>query len=80
MKKKILFALELNNDFEPKLKKGITTIGYILQRGYFLAQRKFFVPKQFRKDDIIYVTELCGLKFSERKNMHLFALGIVAIV
>ncbi|WP_312306266.1 DUF4158 domain-containing protein [Chryseobacterium sp.] len=61
--KKMLFTLEFNSDLEPNLKKGITTVGYILQKGYFLAQKKFFVPNQYRKDDIRYVTELCGLEY-----------------
>ena len=45
-----------------KFRKIETKIGYILQEGYFLSQRKFFLPNQFHKDDIMYVTKLCGVK------------------
>lgn len=61
--RKVLFTLEFDNDLEPNLRKGITIIGYILQKGYFLAQKKFFVPNQFREDDINYVSNLCGLEY-----------------
>ena len=59
--RKILFTLEFDGELDPNLRKGITTVGYILQKGYFLAQKKFFVPNQFKKDDINYVSKLCGL-------------------
>lgn len=41
--KKVLFTLEFDNNLEPNLRKDITIVGYILQKGYFLAQKKFFV-------------------------------------
>lgn len=53
------FSLPNNN---LKFRKIETKIGYILQEGYFLSQRKFFLPSQFPKDDIIYVSTLCGVK------------------
>ena len=61
--KKVLFTLEFDNNLEPNLRKDITIVGYILQKGYFLAQKKFFVPSQFREEDINYVSKLCGLEY-----------------
>lgn len=61
--KKVLFTLEFDNTLEPNLRKDITIVGYILQKGYFLAQKKFFVPSQFREEDINYVSKLCGLEY-----------------
>lgn len=53
--KKVLFTLEFDNNLEPNLRKDITIVGYILQKGCFLAQKKIFVPSQFREEDINYV-------------------------
>lgn len=61
--KKVLFTLDFDNNLEPNLRKDITIVGYILQKGYFLSQKKFFAPSQFREEDINYVSKLCGIEY-----------------
>ena len=54
------FTLPTDSD-SMEFKQIHTKIGYILQRGYFLSQQKFFLPGQFLDEDIEYVTKLCGV-------------------
>jgi len=34
------------------LRKPMTKMGFILQRGYFILHKKFFVPTNFQKEDL----------------------------
>lgn len=44
-----------------EFRKIETKIGYILQKGYFLSQQKFFLPDLYYKEDIEFVVKLCGV-------------------
>lgn len=45
---------------DSQLRRPQTKVGYILQRGYFLFRKKFFVPSQFREEDILFVVASLG--------------------
>ena len=49
-------------DNELNFRKKETKIGYILQEGYFMSKKKFFLPKHYHTEDIKYVKELLGIK------------------
>ena len=49
-------------DNEINLRKKETKIGYILQEGYFMSKKKFFLPKHYHTEDIKYVKKLLGIK------------------
>ena len=40
------------------LRKPMTKMGFVLQRGYFILQKKFFVPASFHREDIEFVSKL----------------------
>jgi len=50
------------NNSDIIFNKNISRVGYIIQDGYFKIHKKFFLPKDFKRDDIIYVSKLCGLE------------------
>ena len=45
-----------------KFRKIGAKIGYMLQEGYFMSQKKFFLPEYYHPEDIAYVKELLGAK------------------
>jgi hypothetical protein len=49
-------------DNEIKFRKPEIKIGYILQKGYFMSQKKFFLPEQYHPEDVKYVKKLLGIK------------------
>lgn len=56
------FSLDLIEDFGLDLRKPISKVGFLLQLGYFILQRKFFVPQKFHEADIKYVLNLLELE------------------
>lgn len=57
-----VFSLNGLEGMEGMFRKYIIKIGFILQRGYFTMQRKFFVPHQFHTEDIDFAAKLCNRK------------------
>jgi len=49
-------------DNEVKFRKTETKIGYILQEGYFMSKKKFFLPEHFHTEDVKFVRKLLGIK------------------
>ena len=49
-------------DNEVKFRKKETKIGYILQEGYFMSKKKFFLPEHFHTEDVKFVKKLLGIK------------------
>lgn len=47
-------------NMDRSFRKPITKIGFVLQKGYFIVQKKFFAPSQFHPEDIAYVSRLFG--------------------
>ena len=47
---------------EVKFKKTETKIGYILQEGYFMSRKKFFLPEYYHTEDVEYVKKLLDVK------------------
>jgi len=47
-------------DNEKEFRKIEAKIGYILQEGYFMSRRKFFLPEYYHPEDISYVKKLLG--------------------
>ena len=48
-------------DNEIKFRKTETKIGYILQEGYFVSKKKFFLPEHYPTEDVDYVAKLLGI-------------------
>jgi len=46
---------------EIKFRKPETIIGYILQEGYFMSGKKFFLTQQYHAEDVEYVKKLVGI-------------------
>jgi TnpA family transposase len=61
--KRSLFFHDVDESME--FKKMETKIGFILLRGYFLANKKFFNPEKFQKEDIKYVCELVSAEIGD---------------
>jgi len=59
--RKQFFILPIGKD-NLEFKKTHTQVGYILQKGYFLARNKFFLPNQYYNEDIKYVANLCKIR------------------
>jgi len=49
-------------DNDLNLRKTDTKIGYILQAGYFMLRKKFFLPEHYHTKDVEYVRKLLGIK------------------
>jgi len=49
-------------DDEVQFRKIETKIGYILQEGYFVSRKKFFLPEHYYAEDIAFVKKLLGIK------------------
>ena len=49
-------------DNEVKFRTKETKIGYILQEGYFMSKKKFFLPEHFHTEDVKFVKKLLGIK------------------
>jgi hypothetical protein len=49
-------------DNELKFRKTGTKIGYILQEGYFMSTKKFFLPEHYHTEDVRFVKKLFGIK------------------
>jgi len=49
------------DDSEIKFRKIETKIGYILQEGYFMSKKKFFLPEDYHPEDVEYVKKLLGI-------------------
>jgi len=52
----------LPDDNEIKFRKTESKIGYILQEGYFMFCKKFFLPEHYHIEDVEYVKNMLGIK------------------
>ena len=59
-------------DNEAQFRKKETKIGYILLEGYFISQKRFFLPEHYHTEDVEYVKKLIGInrKIDIRKYYH----------
>ena len=48
-------------DNEVQFRKIETKIGYILQEGYFMSKKKFFLPERYHTEDVEYVKSILGI-------------------
>jgi TnpA family transposase len=53
-----------------QFKSELNKLGYVLQRGYFLSQNKFFNPKKFIKSDVKYCCDLLKIDIT-KINKHI---------
>lgn len=53
--------------FIQNLKTSTNQVGFLLQLGYFKASGKIFTAENFKHNDIIYVSNLLGVKVSDLK-------------
>jgi hypothetical protein len=49
-------------DSDVKFRKTETRFGYVLQEGYFIAKKKFFLPEYYPTEDVEYVRNLLDIK------------------
>ena len=54
------FFIMPDNDIN--FRKIETKIGYILQEGYFISRKKFFLPEHYHPEDVEYVKKLLDIK------------------
>ena len=52
----------LPDENEVKFRKTETMIGYILQEGYFMFRKKFFLAEHYHTEDVEYVKNMLGFK------------------
>jgi len=60
--RRIVFTVREIRDNDLSFRKRASKLGFVLQLGYFLVQKKFFTPDQFHQGDIDYVTNILGFQ------------------
>lgn len=61
--RKNLFLSEDIKSNNISFRKNVSKIGFLLQLGYFKANKKFYNPTSYNKKDIEYISNLLGIQY-----------------